>query len=361
MSRRWFAALATAAFLYIAYPLIFPVAMGAVMAVLLLPWLERLEKRKLSTGMASALLTVGVSFLILLPLSVVSVLGVKAAAHQLHQWKASPGFQQSKIGMTEIGLTETGWVESILSSPRLQKPMTWLTDWLPISIQDLADVTLEASKNLGARATELVGSLLAQVPGLLTGLAIVVVSIYFFLADGRSLVLYLRRHSIFDEKQTDRLLDSLAGMCRSVILASVVSGGSQALIEVLFCLVTQTPNAALIGLLVFLGSFVPLIGAAPITLGVALQAFLAGQNVSGVVLLFAAIVVGAVDNLIRPWFLRGAGNLHPLLAFVAAFGGLQTLGFVGVFLGPIVAALFLVTTEIVLEERSLANEPPSGG
>jgi predicted PurR-regulated permease PerM len=48
--------------------------------------------------------------------------------------------------------------------------------------------------------------------------------------------------------------------------------------------------------------------------------------------------------------LRGSTNLHPLVAFVAAFGGLQTFGFPGVFLGPIIAGLFITTVKVLLTD-----------
>jgi predicted PurR-regulated permease PerM len=77
---------------------------------------------------------------------------------------------------------------------------------------------------------------------------------------------------------------------------------------------------------------------------------LMGHTAVGVVLLITAIVVSIVDNVVRPAFLKGTANLHPLLAFVAAFGGLQMIGFSGIFLGPIVAAVFVITVHILTSD-----------
>ena len=62
------------------------------------------------------------------------------------------------------------------------------------------------------------------------------------------------------------------------------------------------------------------------------------------------MLIALVDSLVRPIFLRGSTNLHPLLAFVAAFGGLQVFGFMGVFLGPIIAGLFVAMVQVLKEE-----------
>jgi predicted PurR-regulated permease PerM len=151
--------------------------------------------------------------------------------------------------------------------------------------------------------------------------------------------------------QTERMIHSFAGMCRSVILATVVSGAMQALIYTLISFIVGANKTPMIGLTVFLASFVPLVGAAPVTFGVALYHLLVVNRVAGVILLVTAVVVSLVDNVIRPWVMKGAGNLHPLLGFIAAFGGLQMFGFLGVFLGPIIAGLFVVTVESLIEEN----------
>jgi predicted PurR-regulated permease PerM len=76
-----------------------------------------------------------------------------------------------------------------------------------------------------------------------------------------------------------------------------------------------------------------------------------GNQIGGIALLVMVVVLMGLDNTVRPWFLRGAANLHPLLAFVAALGGLQTIGFLGVFLGPIVASLFVFTIRLLTHRQ----------
>ena len=51
-------------------------------------------------------------------------------------------------------------------------------------------------------------------------------------------------------------------------------------------------------------------------------------------------VVGTVDNFLRPLFISEGSKVHILIVFVGVVGGLATLGFLGIFLGPLVMALF---------------------
>lgn len=337
MGRKLFLLTVSVMFFYVTYPLAVPVVMGAVLAVLFMPLLEKLERHRLGTGVASALLTLGITIVILLPTSLLIFVGAKSGVQQLQTWREAPRD------------LDTNWIQSFLEAPRVHRVFIWITEWVPVSMEQLIQATQDLSKSIGAKVGEILAEGLSRLPGMTLALVIIVVSVYFFLVDGRKFVHFLRRNSFFPPYQTDHLLGTLAGICRSVVLASVISGSVQAIFEALVCLVTGTPNAPLIAVLVFIGSFIPVVGSAPVTLGVALQQFLAGRTVVGFVLLAAAAIVSVLDNLIRPIFLKGAGNLHPLLAFVAAFGALQAFGFVGIFLGPIVASLFMATIQVMVQ------------
>jgi len=72
-----------------------------------------------------------------------------------------------------------------------------------------------------------------------------------------------------------------------------------------------------------------------------------GEMLSGVLLIvFGAAVMTVGDNVIQPAVVGGAVELPFLLAFVGAFGGLATMGLVGLFTGPVaMAALLLIWRE----------------
>jgi predicted PurR-regulated permease PerM len=98
-------------------------------------------------------------------------------------------------------------------------------------------------------------------------------------------------------------------------------------------------------------------GTEPITLTMTLQQFFAGNTGAGIALAVGALLVATIDNFVRPLFLKGTANLHPLVAFVAAFGGLQTLGVLGIFIGPIIAGLSLATIDFLIDRPEI--EPAS--
>ena len=340
-SRKLFFWLVTLAFLYISAPLLFPVAMGGVLSVLFMPLLLSLEKRKIPSALAAAMLTFAISIVLVFPISILTFSSAKSGLSQLQAWRRPVG---------AVALTGgSGLRDSLMHSAPVHGFLTAVTGFIPIEISDLMDTMQALIDGVGSRLAELLGGLLSQLPGMLLGLLVMMVSIYFFMVDGRRLAVLVRKSTVFTPKETDRLLKTLADTCRSVILAALVSGVAQALMEILGCAVSGTPNLLFIGFFVFLSSFIPVVGSSPVTLIVALQQFMVGQKAAGVILLITGLLIVMVDNLIRPLFLKGSAHLHPLVAFIAAFGGLQTMGFLGVFLGPIVAALFVATAEMFLQ------------
>jgi predicted PurR-regulated permease PerM len=239
-------------------------------------------------------------------------------------------------------------IEAFLNIPFIHKLIDRISNQLPLEMSEIAGTLRDVSVSIWSRLAEFFGGILAHLPGMTIALGVVVVSVYFFLVDGSKLVAFFRKNTIFTHRETDLLIRTLGEMCRSVILASVVSGLVQSVCEVITCMITSTPNVALIGLFVFVGSFIPVVGSAPITFGVAIHQLIEGHQVGGIVLFVMSVLLIGIDNTVRPWFLKGTVNLHPLLAFVAAFGGLQTLGFAGVFLGPILASLFVATLKVLI-------------
>lgn len=94
-------------------------------------------------------------------------------------------------------------------------------------------------------------------------------------------------------------------------------------------------------------SLVPLVGTAMIWIPASLILFFSGNYVGGIGLfMWGILVVGTVDNLIRPYLIEGRAPVHPLLTFLAVFGGILAFGLQGIIYGPIILNLLLAFLHI---------------
>ena len=72
--------------------------------------------------------------------------------------------------------------------------------------------------------------------------------------------------------------------------------------------------------------------------------------------MWGSVVVGTVDNIVRPLVIGSRVELHPLLLLFALLGGLQVFGFIGIFIGPLIISLIAVLTSMLREELAAPPE-----
>jgi predicted PurR-regulated permease PerM len=136
----------------------------------------------------------------------------------------------------------------------------------------------------------------------------------------------------------------------------------QGVLGALTFLLLGVPGAALWGGLMAVLSLLPAVGAALVWAPAAIWLAVSGSLVKGVVLaLVGLLVLGNVDNVVRPLLLSGSARMSTLVLVISLLGGVSAFGFIGIVLGPVVAAVLtaLVESYHILPEEPAAVEPPA--
>ena len=103
-------------------------------------------------------------------------------------------------------------------------------------------------------------------------------------------------------------------------------------------LVAGVPFAAILTLVMFLAA-VAQVGAALVLLPPMAWLYWSGHPGRGTALLVFLLVVGTLDNVLRPILIKKGADLPLLLIFVGVIGGLVAFGLIGIFVGPVVLAV----------------------
>jgi predicted PurR-regulated permease PerM len=125
---------------------------------------------------------------------------------------------------------------------------------------------------------------------------------------------------------------------RGVALGVVVTALAQAVLGGIGLAVTGVPGAPLLTAAMFFLAIIHVGAVLPMLAAVA-WLFWTGHKAAGGVLLVWALVVGTLDNVLRPWLIRRGANLPLLLILAGVIGGLIAFGLVGLFIGPVVLAV----------------------
>jgi predicted PurR-regulated permease PerM len=187
----------------------------------------------------------------------------------------------------------------------------------------------------------------------LLGLGIMVVALYYFLADGPGMIEQFMRLSPLDDKYEYELLSEFVKISRAVVVATLLSALVQGILAGFAYWLAGFELVFLLIALTMLFAMVPFVGSAAIWVPCCLWLFLGEERTTaGVVfLIYGAGVVSMADNVIKPLVLSGTSNLHPLLALLSVLGGVTALGPIGILVGPMLvsflqAILNMLQTEI---------------
>lgn len=176
-------------------------------------------------------------------------------------------------------------------------------------------------------------------PDLLVGVAVMIIALYYFLADGPAMIQSLMRLSPLDDRYEEQLLREFATVSRAVVLATLLSALAQGILAGIGYFFAGVGSVALLTMLTMLFALIPFIGGAAVWVPCCLWLFLEGRTTAAILLtIYCAVVVSMADNVIKPLVLQGQSNLHPLLALLSVLGGVKALGPIGIVVGPMVVA-----------------------
>lgn len=308
------------------------------------PLREKLVRKVRRAWLASLLLATGLVFALVGPVIVGGIF---------------IGFMIADFVAAAIEAVQTGSVEDALRSAFGQ------------------EATLPDTTDLRGMAQTLFRSLPALVGGIGTAVGIVadlgvrvflfIIALYYLFLDGNILRSWIAHTSPLLPHQTRQLMKAYADIGRGMLVGVLLIVILQGAIAMLGYLVVGVPRAIELGFLTALAGFVPAIGTALVWVPLGVILMFAGHLGQGIGVLVVGFVVSIVDNVARPWLAKlGQVPMPTLSLFWSIFGGIATLGPVGVIIGPAIfgmaqAAMVLYIENKEIERRAIRKAQASKG
>lgn len=321
----------SAIFVFMIRPFLMAVLLAGIFSALAQPLYRRFTRwlggRR---PLASAITLVIIIMVIVLPLA--GLLGVVTA-------------QAIKVGQSV-----TPWVQKQLASPDA------LTQWLsqlPFydDIAPYRDTIIQKAGELVAALTRiLVNGVQAATMGtvhFIFMLFVLLYAMFFFLMDGHKFLEKMLYYIPLEDEDERRMLNRFTSVSRATLKGTAVIGVLQGGLSGIAFAVVGIPSAVFWGTVMTVLSIIPGIGTAlvwgPAAIVLAAQGHWGGAIGLAV---FCGLVVGSIDNFLRPKLVGKDTEMHDLLILFSTLGGIALFGFIGFILGPIIAALFVTVWEI---------------
>jgi predicted PurR-regulated permease PerM len=170
---------------------------------------------------------------------------------------------------------------------------------------------------------------------------------FFFLRDGPTLLREVVAYIPLTEADTERMLEKFVSVTRATLNGPVLIGTTQGVLGGVAFWLAGIDGPVFWGTVMTVLSIIPGVGGALVWVPMVIVLAVTGAFWKAVGLAaFLSLVVGSIDNLLRPRLVGRDTQMHELLIFFSTLGGLLLFGVTGFILGPVLAALFLTVWEM---------------
>ena len=306
-------------------PILFAIITGLILAFIFTPLYNWIYKRTKSKNLSS--------FLICLFLMIVIVLPI---------WFLVPLLidQSFKIYLASQQIDFVALFQNIFPSLFEQ------------SSGELGSIISSFVTNMTNFLVNSVSQLILNFPALFLQLLIVFFTLFAVVKDKEKLISYVKSLSPFSKDVEKKLFESSKGITTSLIYGQVIIGIMQGIITGIGFFIFRVPNALVLTLAASLAGIFPVIGPALIWIPVAIFLFIGGNIFQALGVIAFGIVASFADNLIRPIIVSKKTNLPPSLILVGIIGGLFLFGILGMILGPLIIAYFLIVLDIYRNKQT---------
>lgn len=351
---RWIALMiATGIALYLCWLMLRPfvevLAWAAVLVIVFNPVHRRLlarTKRPATSALLSCLLVV---VTILLPVTLITI----ALVNELS------GFADN-LKSTVSALLDP-------NSPVTGRFLNWLGQYVNIEQLRSEEFLAERVKGMGGAIAGRTLGFVGGLVGVIIEIFFVIFTMYYLFRDGNKIVNAMPDVLPLERAQSEKIFARTREVISASVYGVLVIASIQGALGGLAFWVLGLPSPLVWAVVMMLLSMIPMVGAFVIWVPAAIFLAISGFWVKAIILTaWGTLVIGTVDNFLRPKLVGEKTKLHELFIFFSVLGGLKVFGILGIVVGPVVLAITLAlldvfrqvekTDEEMLQESSLVEQ-----
>jgi predicted PurR-regulated permease PerM len=305
------------------WPFLNIIALAAILAILFLPLMHRIERKVKSKSLAAGSTVLIFVLILVIPIALFG----------------------------QILFSEISGIARDINSGALTINEDQIIQSLPEPARaSVANLTASLS-DLGAKYTSNIFAsfvaVISNIASFFISVFLLLFTMYYLLRDGHKIKEVVMDISPIADSQEHilfkKVVTSINGVVKGMFLVSLVQG----VVATVGFFIFGLPNPILWGLVTILAALVPTVGTSIVIIPAVIYLLITGNTGQAIGLaIWGAIAVGLIDNFISPKLVGSQVKLHPVMVLFAVLGGLHLFGFLGFLIGPILMAIFVALIEM---------------
>lgn len=292
------------------------------------------KSKKIGPSLASVLMVLSVSFIVVIPL-VLFLLFLSTQVGDFYSWL---------MKIFDSGFL-TVWVDNFNN---------FISRFFDFSLNEAT--VINYFTNIGSGLNQWLlsatSSIINNAVQLVSNFLFLAVCLFFMFRDGKKILVKIMQWTPLHDRYDLEIYKKFQEVSYAAFLATFVTAIAQAVVASIAYGIVGLPILFL-GLATAIASIIPLFGTVLVWGPIALYfMFIGAWGKAIFLILWGSVVIGLVDNVLRPWIMKGRTNIHPFILFFGILGGIVTFGFWGIIYGPLIIAIGLTFLHIYSLEYS---------
>ena len=233
------------------------------------------------------------------------------------------------------------------NSPITGRALRWVGQYVDVEQIRSGQYLAEQLQGVGGQIASRTLGIIGGVVGFIVQMFFVIFTMYYLFRDGDRIFNVVRDSLPLEQDQAivimERARDVIGASVYGVLAIAVIQGT----LGGLAFWALGVPSALVWGVVMTFLSMIPMLGSFLVWVPAALYLAATGHYVKALLLvLWGTLVIGMVDNFLRPKLVGSRTKLHELFIFFAVLGGLQVFGVLGIVMGPVVLAVTMALIDI---------------
>jgi predicted PurR-regulated permease PerM len=242
------------------------------------------------------------------------------------------------------------WIERQIEQPDQLDRLLWSNprlEWLQPYQHELMTKISELAGMVGSFLVNSVAAATRGTASFLLSTFVMLYAFFYFLLSGRELLEKVLYYIPLEPEDENLMVEKFLSVTRATLKGSLVIGVVQGLLAGAGFAVAGIQGASFWGTVMAVLSIIPAVGAGLVWVPAVIYLFVIGKTGVAIALgVWCLVVVGTVDNFLRPALVGRDTKMPDLMVLISTLGGLFYFGAVGFIIGPVVAALFIAVWEI---------------